>query len=92
MKPVQKSGAGLIVLAIGGTLALNYPLLSLFDRNASVFGIPLAFMHLFVVWALLIGGIAVLAERHGDNGVRRNLDDSSDIPELRSSDPSRADD
>ncbi len=65
MKPVHKSGAGLIVLAIGGLLALNYPLLSLFDRDASVFGIPLPFMHLFVVWALLIGGIAILIERHG---------------------------
>ncbi len=92
MKPVQKSGAGLIVLAIGGALALNYPLLSLFDRGASVFGIPLPFFHLFVVWAFLIGGIAVLAERHGDNGIGRDADDNSGTSEPRPSSPTRADD
>ena len=87
MKPAQKSGAGLIVLAIGGMLALNYPLLSLFDRSASVFGIPLAFVHLFIVWALLIGGIAVLAERHGDNAARRDANDSSGVSKPRPGGP-----
>ncbi len=87
MKSVQKPGAGLIVLAVGGALALNYPLLSLFDRSASVFGIPLPFLHLFVVWAFLIGGIAVLAERHDDNGVKRNADDNNGTTEPRPSGP-----
>ncbi len=83
MKPASESGAGLIVLAIGGGLALNYPLLSLFDRDASVFGIPLSFMYPFVVWALLIGGIAVLVERHIDNGGKEGADDGiTPEPEL----------
>ncbi len=80
MKPSRESGAGLIVLAISGGLALNYPLLSLFDRDASVFGIPLQFMHLFVVWALLIGGIALLVERHGGNGAIKGVDGGKDTP------------
>ena len=67
MKPARDSSAGLIALAIGGVLALNYPLLSLFDRGTSVFGIPLPFLYLFFVWTILIGGIAALIERHGDN-------------------------
>lgn len=85
MKLVNKSGAGLIVLAIGGTLALNYPLLSLFDRNVSVFGIPLPFVYLFVVWTLLIVGIGVLAERHLDNVNRKsaNGDGNSSASEQR---------
>ncbi len=78
MKPARDSGPGLIVLAISGGLALNYPLLSLFDRDASVFGIPLQFMHLFVVWALLIGGIAVLIERHTAG---KSVDGSAGTPE-----------
>lgn len=82
MKPVSGSPGGLIVLAIGGALALNYPLLSLFDRGTSVFGIPLPFVHLFVVWTLLIGGIAVLAERHGA-GSGNEGSDGTQISERR---------
>lgn len=80
MTPARESRAGLIVLAISGALALNYPLLSLFDRDASVFGIPLPFMHLFVVWTLLIGGIAILIERNGDNGAKKGLNGGDDTP------------
>lgn len=82
MRPASESGAGLVVLAIGGGLALNYPLLSLFDRDISVFGIPLQFVHLFVVWALLIAGIALLIERHGGNEVPTSLDDNQDSTSL----------
>ena len=92
MKRAQKSGAGLIVLAVGGLLALNYPLLSLFDRSASVFGIPLPFVHLFVVWALLIGGIAVLAEQQDVNGVTKDANDSGGALEPQPSGSTRADD
>ena len=80
MKPVSASATGLIVLAIGGLLALNYPLLSLFDRDATVFGIPLQFVHLFGVWTLLIGGIAILAGRQGDSGAQRRADESAGTP------------
>jgi hypothetical protein len=73
MKPVRESKAGLITLAIGGGLALNYPLLSLFDHAVSVFGIPLPFVYLFVVWALLIAGMAVLIERHGSKDTAKDV-------------------
>lgn len=76
MRPAWESGAGFITLAVGGLLALNYPLLSLFDRDISVFGIPLPFMYLFVVWALLIVGLAALGERHGKSGNRKYGDEN----------------
>ncbi len=56
------------MLMVVGVLALNYPLISLFDRKASVWGIPLPFLHVFVVWILLILGLAVLAEYRGRRG------------------------
>lgn len=71
MKPAWQSGAGFSALAIAGALAFNYPLLALFDRDTSVFGIPLQFLHIFVVWALVILGLAVLAEHHTRKEPRR---------------------
>ena len=62
MKPAWESGAGFSALAIAGVLALNYPLIALFDRDTLVFGIPLPFLHVFVVWTALIVGLAVLVE------------------------------
>ena len=41
-----------------GLLLLNYPLLSLFDRPVRVFGVPLLWAYLFVLWAALIALIA----------------------------------
>lgn len=62
MRTAGDRHAGLIALAAGGALALNYPLLALFDRDVTVLGIPLPFVHLFAVWALLIVGVARLVE------------------------------
>lgn len=44
----------LVALLIAGILALSFPLLSLFIRFALVFGIPLLYFYLFLVWALII--------------------------------------
>jgi hypothetical protein len=41
-----------------GLLLLNFPLLSLFDRQVRVFGVPLLWVYLFVLWAALIALIA----------------------------------
>lgn len=62
MRPAWESGAGFGALAVAGVFALNYPLLSLFDRDTLVLGIPLPFLHVFLVWVLLIAGLAVLCE------------------------------
>lgn len=35
-------------------LALNFPILSLFGQESSLFGVPTLYVYLFVLWALLI--------------------------------------
>lgn len=55
----------LLALFIGGWLLFSFPLLGLWDRDASVLGIPLFPAALFLLWALLIAAIAWLMERPG---------------------------
>ena len=50
-------------LAIAGVLALNYPLLQLFDRTALVLGIPTLYLYLFSAWAAFILLVAVALSR-----------------------------
>lgn len=35
-------------------LALNFPILSIFDQDAVLFGVPALYAYLFALWALLI--------------------------------------
>ena len=44
----------LLALFAAGWLLFNFPLLALWDRDATVFGLPLLPAALFAVWALLI--------------------------------------
>ena len=53
----------LLALFAAGWLMLNYPLLALFGRLGTVAGIPALYLYLFVAWALLIAGIALVAGR-----------------------------
>jgi hypothetical protein len=41
---------------------LNFPLLTLWDRDLTVWGVPLMPAALFVGWALLIGAAAWVSE------------------------------
>ena len=52
------------LLALFGAawLLLNFPLLTLWDRNLSVAGIPLMPAALFIGWGLLIGATAWVTE------------------------------
>ena len=55
----------LLALFAAGWLVLNFPLLGLWDRDATLLGMPLFPAALFIVWALLIGLLAWLMERTG---------------------------
>ena len=57
------AGQRLIGVFLLGVLLFNFPLLSLFDRPVTVFGLPLLHVALFVIWAGLIGLMAWIAER-----------------------------
>ena len=54
---------GLFALAL---LLFNFPLLALWDRDATLAGVPLFPAAWFIVWALLIAALAWLMERAPD--------------------------
>ena len=55
----------LVALFLAGAMLLNFPLLALWNLEASVFGLPLFPTALFLLWALLIAALAWLLE-HSD--------------------------
>jgi hypothetical protein len=59
-------GQRLVALFLLGLLLLNYPLLNLFANANRVVGIPLLYAYVFAVWALFIGLMALVVERHKD--------------------------
>ena len=63
MTPIRRKIQRLLVLFVFGILALNYPLLALFNKTVLWFGIPLLYLYLFVFWTLFIVGIAFITER-----------------------------
>jgi hypothetical protein len=52
----------LVALCIAAALLLNFPLLSLWDTKATLFGLPLLPLALFAGWALVIGLAAWIVE------------------------------
>ncbi len=56
----------LVALFVAGWGLLNFPLLALWDRDATVLGLPLFPAALFLLWASLIAALAVLMERSAD--------------------------
>ena len=50
-------------MAILGGLALNYPILALFNREAMRCGIPVLYLYLFAIWTLLIVLLGLIIER-----------------------------
>jgi hypothetical protein len=53
----------LVAVAVLGALLFAPPLLSLFDRDTRVAGVPLLYAYLFAAWALVIGLVAAVARR-----------------------------
>lgn len=70
----------LVVLALAGVLALNYPLLQLFNDAGLILGIPSLYLYLFLVWAALIGlGAWVLEGR----GIRKGTGEAGTADDRR---------
>lgn len=53
----------LLVLFSAGLVLFNFPMLILWDRDSTVFGLPLLPVALFAIWAALIGVLAWASER-----------------------------
>ena len=56
----------LLALFAAGLLAFNFPLLALWDVEATLWGLPLFPAALFVIWALLIAVLGVISESIAD--------------------------
>ena len=56
----------LAALFMAGWMLLNFPLLALWDRDATVWGLPLFPTALFVLWGGLIAALGWISERMPD--------------------------
>jgi hypothetical protein len=54
MSPENRKSKRLVALFLLGFVLLNYPVLSLFNANISLFGLPLLYVFIFGIWGLLI--------------------------------------
>ncbi|MEA2116514.1 MAG: hypothetical protein U9P36_14180 [Thermodesulfobacteriota bacterium] len=69
MHETKRQNERLIVIMIVGVIALNYPLLSLFSKTKLIFGIPVLYLYLFIVWFIFIGCVAVILEKNSASSV-----------------------
>lgn len=56
----QRRSSRLVAVALLAFLLFNYPLLSLFDVDTLVLGVPLVWLYVFSAWALVIALVGVL--------------------------------
>ena len=66
MSRMTPTGQRLVALFLLGCLLLNFPLLYLFERDATIGGLPLLFVYVFAAWIALIALVALVVER-GDS-------------------------
>jgi len=71
MRTAPTRRARLLGLAALGAVGFNFPLITLWDRAVTWFGLPLMTLALFAGWAVLIGAAAWIVER----GDARDEDD-----------------
>ena len=62
-KAPSRRGTKLACLFLLGVLLFNYPLLALFNVRASLLGVPVLYVYLFLAWGLLIALVAAIMER-----------------------------
>ena len=67
---------GTLLALCGAALVLfNFPMLTVFDRDTTVFGLPLLGVALFAIWAVLVGLLAWVSERPARRAARRRRKD-----------------
>ena len=69
----SKKNKRLVALFLLGCVLLNYPILSLVNRETLVFGLPLLYVYIFGFWCLLIALTALATffrpgDRAGNSG------------------------
>ena len=67
MRTAATRSSRLLGLCALGAVGFNFPLITLWDRSVTVFGVPLMALALFAGWAVLIGAAAWIVERGPDD-------------------------
>ena len=62
MYDFETKGPRFVALCMLGMLLFNYPILTLFNVQGALFGVPVLYAYLFIAWAGLIALMALLAE------------------------------
>ena len=63
MEEFDVRGQRLAALCLLGLLLFSYPLLAVFNVQATVLGIPVLYAYFFIAWGVLIALIALVIER-----------------------------
>lgn len=63
MKQRSEKWERLLALFVFGSIFLNFPLLATLDTGQTIFDIPLLYIYLFGIWAVLIALSAWIIER-----------------------------
>jgi len=71
----SKLNKRLVALFLLGCVLFNYPILSLFNLEIPIFGLPLLLVYIFGIWCLLIG-LTALATRFRSNEHKDDSDDA----------------
>jgi hypothetical protein len=71
----SKLNKRLVALFLLGCVLFNYPVLSLFDFEIPIFGLPLLLVYIFGAWCLLIG-LTALATMFRSNEHKYDSDDA----------------
>ncbi len=53
-----------LALFAAGVAVLNFPLLGLWDTQATLFGLPLPVVCVFAMWAVLIAALMLIERAH----------------------------
>ena len=70
----SKINKRLVALFLLGCVLLNFPIISLFNLEILIFGLPLLYVYIFGIWCLIIGLTALATLFHS----RERADDSGD--------------
>lgn len=58
----KSKGQRLAALCLLGLALFNFPILALFNRSGTLFGVPLLYAYIFLAWAVLIALMAAVVE------------------------------
>jgi hypothetical protein len=62
MSDFESRGQRFVAVCLIGLLLFNYPMLALFNVSGTLFGVPVLYLYVFIVWAVLITLMAFIAE------------------------------